>query len=428
MKKRLLFSIITIFSFFATFADSFTDILQDLAKQTACIGQYSATQAGGGWNDDPHDYYTPPMMAERFKQMSGNQTKTDTFYGICFNYAQAAYDDITRYKSTYNEKGMYETSWYIASAGPNGNSIDLYDPCTKEQATVIKNGVYVKRNTTFNYKTHKMLNGTRATNHAWLLIQRNDGVWFWIDPTWTDNLGYVVYGYVSNGEEIQLRPDEKYCINYPDYLKDLQLPPQWGKQLAPSTSKTTTASSNTTSSLSSTNNSNRDPSSGGSSSTTSSSSSSRSSSTYNPSSGSSLSNRNPVFAYICLGYTGSLRKFKSSGSSNPIPNFFEDLDGIEFSIDTYAKKSEQFAIFSFDLLGSSYLLGFNWGYGLSFFFQPYFGGAIGFKISDNDGISWKIDGGIRIPISAFCIRADISYSDILGFGVTIAMGMDISFL
>ena len=49
-------------------------------------------------------------------------------------------------------------------------------------------------------------------------------------------------------------------------------------------------------------------------------------------------------------------------------------------------------------------------------------------ISDNDGISWKIDGGIRIPISAFCIRADISYSDILGFGVTIAMGMDISFL
>ena len=31
---------------------------------------------------------------------------------------------------------MYETSWYIASAGPNGNSRDLYDPCTKEQATV----------------------------------------------------------------------------------------------------------------------------------------------------------------------------------------------------------------------------------------------------------------------------------------------------
>lgn len=29
-------------------ADEFTDILQDLAMQTACIGQYSATQAGGG--------------------------------------------------------------------------------------------------------------------------------------------------------------------------------------------------------------------------------------------------------------------------------------------------------------------------------------------------------------------------------------------
>lgn len=48
------------------FADSFTDAIQDLAIQTACIGQYSATQAGGGWYDDPYDYYTPPMMAERF--------------------------------------------------------------------------------------------------------------------------------------------------------------------------------------------------------------------------------------------------------------------------------------------------------------------------------------------------------------------------
>ncbi len=70
-----------------SYADDFTDLLQDLAVQTVCIGQYSATQAGGGWYDDPHDYYTPQMMAQRLASMSGNQTKTDTFYGVCFNYA-----------------------------------------------------------------------------------------------------------------------------------------------------------------------------------------------------------------------------------------------------------------------------------------------------------------------------------------------------
>ena len=52
MKKRYFFLIIIIFPYFATFADSFTDAIQDLAIQTACIGKYSATQAGGGWYDD----------------------------------------------------------------------------------------------------------------------------------------------------------------------------------------------------------------------------------------------------------------------------------------------------------------------------------------------------------------------------------------
>ena len=73
---------------------SFVDAIQDLAMQTACIGQYSATQAGGGWYDDPHDYYTPQMIAERLAKMSGNMTRSTTFYGVCFDYAQFAYQDI----------------------------------------------------------------------------------------------------------------------------------------------------------------------------------------------------------------------------------------------------------------------------------------------------------------------------------------------
>lgn len=114
IKKLLISSIILLFSLVATYADSFTEILQDLAIQTACIGQYSATQAGGGWYDDPQDYYTPAMMAERFKNMSGNMTRTTTFYGVCFDYAEFAYWDIKDYQTLYNNEGMRESQFFLA--------------------------------------------------------------------------------------------------------------------------------------------------------------------------------------------------------------------------------------------------------------------------------------------------------------------------
>ena len=115
MRKFLLIILSCLTISYNIFADSFTDAIQDLAIQTACVGQYSATQAGGGWYNDPHDYYTPQMMAERFSKMSGNMTRTTTFYGICFDYAQFAYEDIKKYKNWYNEKGMYENQFYLSS-------------------------------------------------------------------------------------------------------------------------------------------------------------------------------------------------------------------------------------------------------------------------------------------------------------------------
>ena len=239
MKRSIFIILASIFGFVnQLFADSFTDAIQDLAMQTACIGQYSMTETGGGWYDDPHDYYTPQMMAQRFADMSGNMTRTTTFYGICFDYAQFAYNDVEKYKKWYNEQGMYEGQFWIAGVHENSNQIILSMPTTKANATTIQNGVYIKtfgEKSNRNVKTHKQLNGVRATHHAWFWIQRADGVWFWIDPTWTDNLGYVVYGYVSkSGEEIQCRPDEDFCITYPSYLKDLPLPPSMGTRKAPS--------------------------------------------------------------------------------------------------------------------------------------------------------------------------------------------------
>ena len=244
MKRKLL--ILLTFMIISTnfFADSFTDAIQDLAIQTACIGQYSATQAGGGWYDDPQDYYTPPMMAERFKDMSGNMTRTTTFYGVCFDYAQSAYQDIEKYQSWYNKQGMYENKFWIAGTHENNNEIILQYPEESNHTTVqngdqiiVQNGVCViiPAGGERNVKTHDGI-----THHAWVWIERADGVQFWIDPTWTDNLGYVVYGYVENGQEVQCRPSREFCINYPAYLDNLPLPPPMGQRKAPSKSANST--------------------------------------------------------------------------------------------------------------------------------------------------------------------------------------------
>lgn len=245
MKRKLL--ILLTFMIISTnfFADSFTDAIQDLAIQTACIGQYSATQAGGGWYDDPHDYYTPPMMAERFKNMSGNMTRTDTFYGICFDYAQSAYQDIEKYQSWYNKQGMYENKFWIAGTHENNNEIILQYPGTKSNHTAVQNGdqiivqngvcVIIPAGGERNVKTHDGI-----THHAWVWIERADGVQFWIDPTWTDTSGYVVYGYVENGQEVQCRPSRELCINYPAYLDNLPLPPPMEQRKAPSKSANST--------------------------------------------------------------------------------------------------------------------------------------------------------------------------------------------
>ena len=245
MKKSFCALLVLAVGAFAVFADAFTDAIQDLAIQTACVGMYSATQAGGGWYDDPHDWYTPQMMAERFAKMSGNMTRTMTFYGVCFDYAQFAWNDINQYKKWYNDQGMYEGQFWLAGVNSNSNQIELMsiakpgDSYTRKQ-----NGVPIKTYSTSirNVKTHRLMNkGNRATNHAWLWIERTDGVWFWIDPTWTDNLGYVVYGYVSSsGEEIQCRPDRNFCIEYPAELNNLPLPPTMGARKAPSPSANST--------------------------------------------------------------------------------------------------------------------------------------------------------------------------------------------
>jgi len=230
MKRRFAFlSVILLFFSLQSFADSFTDAIQDLAVAIACKGTYAGAEAG--YDDDPDDFYTPNMMASRFASESGNKTMTATFYGVCFNYAQFAFTEIKNYKSWYNKQGMYESQFWLAGVHDNPNQIELMGIGTKNDYSRLQNGEYIK---TYNTSLRSVKTHNGATNHAWLWIERADGVWFWVDPTWTDTGGYVVYGYVKDGQEIQCRPDEKYCIIYPSSLKNLPLPPAMGKRMSPS--------------------------------------------------------------------------------------------------------------------------------------------------------------------------------------------------
>jgi tetratricopeptide (TPR) repeat protein len=206
-QKKILVIALLLFSRDFIFAASLSEELQWLAIQIACVGQYNNAQAGNYTLNDPYDYYKPSDIREYLTAMSGDATKTTTFYGICFDYAQAAYDDISTYRNHYESLGMQRNQWYIAAVKDNSRQIILYDPVSRERATERMNGVYLKENSRKNVRSHG-----DATWHAWLWVFANDGTIYWIDPTWTDNAGYVWWGVVQNGREVQMRPLDDLCM------------------------------------------------------------------------------------------------------------------------------------------------------------------------------------------------------------------------
>jgi tetratricopeptide (TPR) repeat protein len=207
--KRTIFAIMLLAAMTsAAAADDLTGELQWLSVQTACLGMYNNAQAGNYTLGDPHDYYKPSDIREYLTERSGSRTVTQTFYGICFDYAQTAYDEIKNNRNRYESLGMKQNGWYIAMVKDNPRQIVLYDPVSQDKATDILNGVYLKENSRQNVRNH----GGTTTWHAWLWIYGNDGTIYWIDPTWTDNAGYVWWGMVRNGEEVSQYPDTSLCM------------------------------------------------------------------------------------------------------------------------------------------------------------------------------------------------------------------------
>jgi tetratricopeptide (TPR) repeat protein len=181
--------------------------LQWLSVQTACLAIYNMAQTGDFTLEDPYDYYQPGAIREYLTSLSGDETQNIMTYGICFNYAQLAYNDISRYRGHYEKLGMRTNSWYIAAVFENPGQIILFDPVSRDRATMTVNGVSVRENSRQNVRTHG-----GATYHAWLWVYGNDGTIYWIDPTWTDNAGYVVWGVVRNGAEVPVRPRQDLCM------------------------------------------------------------------------------------------------------------------------------------------------------------------------------------------------------------------------
>ncbi|MGP1563763.1 hypothetical protein [Filifactor alocis] len=424
MKKIYLLGFIFLLLSVYSFADSFTDAIQDLAMQTACVGQYSATQAGGGWYDDPHDYYTPQMLAERFAKMSGNMTRTTTFYGVCFDYAQFAYQDIEKYKPWYNEQGMYENKFWIAGTNENSNLTILQYPGTKSNHTTVQNGVYVviPNGGERCVKTHKTLSGSRATHHAWVWIERTDGVQFWIDPTWTDNLGYVVYGYVKNGEEIQCCTSKDFCINYPSYLESLSLPPAMGQRKSPSKSANTT---------------NRDE------------ILQDSATTWGEVIAAAIVDTLIRKPFIDVDYTGMNDYLALIASAEiPFSSIFSNsisLDKMGFSLEMQYFHSSGAINLGFEYLhnledennlhAGLFLLDFTrrlfnnvaWyiggGAGLRFDFSNVYGASIKMEgIPDTGYFAWKADTGFIINIPHLFTKVEVSYNNVYGFSMGAGLG------
>jgi Flp pilus assembly protein TadD len=217
MKKLLSVVLLLTGLTFAHAADKYTpagntlpDALQWLAVQTACLSEYGRAFTGDFTQDDPRDIYRPSDIREYLANQSGRRTRVQTIYGICFDYAQAAYNAISASQSYYEGRGMKSGQWYIAGTWKNNPGvIILFDPVARGgPGTISPNGVHIKEQSRYNVQNH----GNRPMNHAWLWVIGNDGTTYWIDPTWTDGDGYVWWGVVRNGREEQIVPTARLCV------------------------------------------------------------------------------------------------------------------------------------------------------------------------------------------------------------------------
>ena len=179
--------------------------LQWLAVETACVGKYDMAYTGDFRTKNPTDNYTTSLMKQYFTRRDGT-TRTITFEGICFDYADFMYQAMEREQNTLNKLGIRQF-WMVGVHG-DSNTLELFRIAKDGEVSDRKqNGMPIIVDDYYRVTAHDNI-----TYHAWIWAQSKDGTMYWIDPTWTDNSGRPVYGIVRGNKEIPLTPSSDLCV------------------------------------------------------------------------------------------------------------------------------------------------------------------------------------------------------------------------
>ena len=179
--------------------------LQWLAVLTACKGTYDMAYTGDFSQKNPTDYYQTRFIKQYLATNDGRASKgTTLFEGICFDYADFAYQELKQNKLNYPRVANF---WMVGTFS-DPNDIVAYRLANEgEQSNFTINRTPVVVNSHNHIYAHD-----GATSHAWFWVQATDGIIYWVDPTWTDNSGRPVYGIVRGGREVQLEANPAYCV------------------------------------------------------------------------------------------------------------------------------------------------------------------------------------------------------------------------
>ncbi len=179
--------------------------LQYLAVKIACKGVYDMAYTGNFRARNPTDYYKTSFIKKDLAKNDGRASKgTVLFEGICFDYADFAYQEL---KDNQNEYPNVANFWMVGTFEDSSDIVAYRLAIAGENSTMT-----INRTPVVVFSHNHIAAHDRATNHAWFWVQSTDGTVYWIDPTWTDNTGRPVYGIVRGGKEIELTPSSDLCV------------------------------------------------------------------------------------------------------------------------------------------------------------------------------------------------------------------------
>ena len=181
--------------------------LQWLAVKIACKGVYDMAYTGDFRAKNPTDHYKTSFIKKYLATNDGRASKgTTLFEGICFDYADFAYQELSENRKNYSSR---ITNFFMVGTFEDSNDIVAYRLAKDGE----RSDMTINRTPVVVYNHNHIRAHGDATSHAWFWVVAADGTVYWVDPTWTDNSGRPVYGIVRGGQEMPLPPASALCVN-----------------------------------------------------------------------------------------------------------------------------------------------------------------------------------------------------------------------